>query len=111
MNLNIFINVPKLCVPTITKLIFLYLEINNVIDSGVKDQVLNPTDIEKNYVLDDCKPDFSNVLAEGSVNSVLEISGIYIFSKFAIPRYITCKAIKTLGFIKRIASKLKLPNK
>lgn len=47
MNLNIFINVPKLCVPTITKLIFLYLEINNVIDSGVKDQVLNPTDIEK----------------------------------------------------------------
>lgn len=59
-----------------------------MIDSGVSDQVLNPTDIEKNDDVNDCKPDLSNVFTEGSVNSVIQVSGIF-FSKFAIPWYIT----------------------
>jgi hypothetical protein len=37
-----------------------------VIHSGVNDQVLNPTDIEKSDDVDDFKQEFSNVFREGN---------------------------------------------
>jgi len=78
MCLNIIINVPKLCVTIITKATFVYLEVDNVIDSGVYEQVLKPVDSEENNNVDVNKPDLSNVFDEGSVNSVPQVSGRYI---------------------------------
>jgi len=95
---------------TITKLTFLYLEIDTVIDSGIDDQVLKPTDHEKNDYVDDCKPDSSNVFTKSSFNSVPQVSGIYFFLNLQYLYHTTCKAIKTF-FIKIIASEFKLINK
>lgn len=57
MCLNIIIYVPKLCITTITKPTFVYIEVDTVIDSGVNDQVLKPTDYEKNDNVNVFKPD------------------------------------------------------